>query len=238
MADERKVFPIEKILELVTGKKGANVKEVAGYILGRTVDCDTCAKAAAPLATAWLAGWFPRFMSLEWNEGENWEAFVSKASSVIGDNVSITPMSGRLKILANQVLDDIKETNKGIATQTDAVASLEKRVHELEPLQAQAEAARKKCDELEATIKSMKREMVDLNRKTMEFQGKLAIDQEGLMQTIKDAIRDNLKGAVIGAPAAQAGANASEPGAQQAEVSVEEEFGFGSPKTDADGFGF
>lgn len=236
MADERKVFPTEKILELVTGKKGADVNEVAGYILGRTVNCAACAKAAAPFAAAWLAGWFPRFMSLEWKDGESWEAFVSKAASIIGDNVSITPMSGKLATLANQVLDDIRDTSQEMARQTEIVADLEKKVQALAPMQSRADAARKQCDELEAKNRALKKEMAELNRKVAEFQGKLAIDQDELMQTIKDAIKDNLKGAVIGT-APSADASSSEAPAQEVE-SAEAEFGFGSPKTDADGFGF
>ena len=90
----RKVFPVESVLALVVGKEGVDVKEIAGFVAGRSVACDTCAKAVGPFAAAWLARWYPKFADLNWVEGQSWEAFVSTGRSMLGDNVSLTCMDG------------------------------------------------------------------------------------------------------------------------------------------------
>lgn len=227
MADDRKVFPLESVLALVTGKKDADVKELAGFIAGRSVTCAACAAAVAPFAAAWLARWYPKFMDVEWAEGQDWAAFVAKWRKALGDNVSLTPMDGRTKALAARALDALAEANAAATRQSEAVVKLEARVRELEPFEARAEAAQKKCDELEGKIKAMKTDMGGLNRQIAEFQGKVAVSHDELMQTIKDAIKDGLKGMVVGGAAAAV-----------AESSVPDDFGFGTSGADADGFGF
>ena len=57
----------------------------------------------------------------------------------------------------------------------------------------------------------MKTEMNGLNRKLSEFEGKVAIDHEDLMQNIKDAIKDGLKGLSIGHAVANTIEAASDP---------------------------
>ena len=44
----RKMFPVETVLALAVAKKGADVKDIAGYITGRSIVCDACAAAVAP----------------------------------------------------------------------------------------------------------------------------------------------------------------------------------------------
>lgn len=235
MADKRKVFPVEKVLELVTGKNGADVKEIAGYILGETVDCDLCAKTAAPFAAAWLARWYPRFVDLTYKEGESWQTFVNHAAKSLGDNVSITPMDDNMKAQVTQVLRTIKDTENSLARQTAEVVELEKRIKELQPLEGRLNAAQKKNDELENKIKAMKADAVALQRKVAEFQGKMPIDHDALMDSIKSAIKDGLKGATVaGAAATGAPTEAQAPEKEE----VVEEFGFGSSGADNDGFGF
>lgn len=240
MADDRKVFPLESVLALVTGKKDADVKELAGFIAGRSVTCAACAAAVAPFAAAWLARWYPKFMDVEWAEGQDWAAFVAKWRKALGDNVSLTPMDGRTKALAARALDALAEANAAATRQSEAVVKLEARVRELEPFEARAEAAQKKCDELEGKIKAMKTDMGGLNRQIAEFQGKVAVSHDELMQTIKDAIKDGLKGMVVGGAAAAgaAGAATAEEAQPAAESSVPDDFGFGTSGADADGFGF
>ena len=96
----RKVFPVESVLALVVGKDGVDVKEIAGFVAGRTVVCDTCAKAVGPFAATWLARCFPKFLELEWKEGQSWDAFVNTGRSALGDNVSLTCMDGLTKALS------------------------------------------------------------------------------------------------------------------------------------------
>lgn len=45
----RKVFPVESVLALVVGKEGVDVKEIAGFVAGRSVACDTCSQGRWPL---------------------------------------------------------------------------------------------------------------------------------------------------------------------------------------------
>lgn len=240
MADTRKIFPTEQIMELVAGKQGANVNEAASHIVGRPVTCADGAKTVAPFAAAWLARLHPRFMDMEWKEGENWNAFVKQARSVLGENVSIAPMTGRLKDVAGQALDAINDAKASLLRQTDAAAKLEAKVRELQPLENLTKALQKKNDELEGKLKSMKAEMGGLQRKVNEFQGKLAIDNDELMQTIKDAIKDGLKGVTVGAAAAGAVAASAGDASETATESdsVPDDFGFGTSGADSDGFGF
>lgn len=239
MADERKIFPVETVLELVAGKMDANVSEIASFILGRSVKCADCAKIAGPLAAAWLAKWQPRFVNLEWKDGQSWESFVKEARTVMGDRLSITPMSGRMKAMSDAALDAFAADRESLARQTEATVALEKKVAELAPFREQAAAARKECDKLDEQIKTLKTEMGGLRRQAAEFQGKVAIAHDELMQNIKDAIKDGLKGLSIGAAIAdtvEAAASAEASGVSSHEP--EPEFGFGGNSTDSDGFGF
>lgn len=238
MAEDRKIFPVEQVLELVTGKKGADVTAITSFITGKANLCDVCAKAAGPFAAAWLARWYPRLMDVEWQEGENWEVFVRQAKSAIGDHVSLTPMTGRLKDMAQNTLDLIAETQESLTRQTEASVKLEKELKTLEPLKTLVDAAQKKNEELEARIKGMKTEITALNRKALEFEGKLAVDQNELTRNIREAIKEGLKGVSI-AGATAAAADAVQEDVNSAPPAVDEdEFGFGANKVDDDGFGF
>lgn len=235
---DRKVFPVESVLALVVGKEGVDVKDLAGYVAGRSIACDCCAKAVGPFAAAWLARWYPKFMELTWGEDQSWEGFVTRAKGALGDNISLTPMDGRTKALAGQALDCLAETYSSLVTQKAAAAELEERVRALEPAEARAEALQKKCDELEAKIRTMNTDMGGLRKQVAEYQGKVAVNHDELMQNIKDAIKDGLKGMVVGGAAAGAAAAGAEEAAPAAESSVPDDFGFGSSGNDSDGFGF
>jgi hypothetical protein len=236
----RKVFPVESVLALVVGKEGIDIKEIAGFVAGRTVGCETCAKAVGPFAAAWLARWYPKFADLTWVEGQSWDAFVNTGRSMLGDNVSLTAMDGLTKTLCDKVLKTLTETYDSMAAQTAAAAALEERVRALEPAEARAAALSKKVDELEAKIKTMNTDMGGLRRQVAEFQGKVAINHDELMTNIKDAIKDGLKGMVVGGvaagAAAAAGGEETAPAAE--ENAVPDDFGFGASGSNNDGFGF
>ena len=61
---ERKIFPIESVLALVTSKKDSDLREIAGYIVGQSIPCDVMAHAAGPFAAAWLSRLYPKFADL------------------------------------------------------------------------------------------------------------------------------------------------------------------------------
>ena len=237
----RKLFPIETVMALVTGKDGIDIKEVAGYISGRSIVCDTQAKAVGVFAAAWLARWYPNFTGMLWTENQTWEAFVSQARGQLGDNVSLQPMDARTKELAAEAIGFLEDAQKSVNAATAQTMQLEERVRALEPFEAQAKALQKKVDELEAKIKTMNTDMGGLRRKVAEFDGKVALEQDELMRTIKDAIKDGMKGMVVASGVAGAAA-AGDAGGEAAAAAVEDEggeddFGFGSSKSD-DEFGF
>lgn len=242
MAEDRKVFPVGQVLELVTGKDGADTSGLVAFITGRSNLGKEAAKAAAPFAYAWLVRWYPKFMDMEWKDDQSWEAYLRQASHILGDHVSLEPMSGRFKNIVNTALDAIEDSQASLTRQTEAAMKLETEVKRLEPLPQLVEAAQKKSDDLEAKLKAMKSEMLALNRKALEFEGKVPMDQEELMQTIQSAIKDALKGMTFatGASAAAAATPAGEGTAAEAKEPAEDDWGFGSSSSSSgdDEFGF
>ncbi|MDR1857053.1 MAG: hypothetical protein LBR22_07845 [Desulfovibrio sp.] len=239
MADaDRKVFPVEKVLALVAGKDDVDTKDIAGFVVGRSIACECGAKVAGPYAATWLARWYPQFLELEWKADQPWDAFVAKGKKVLGDSVSLTVMDGPTRTMVDAAMDAMAENRHGMESQMAAARALEARVQELEPYVAKAEALQKKCDELEAKIKTMNTDMGALRRQAADFQGKVAISQDDLMQTIKDAIKDGLKGMVVGGAAAGAAAGDAAAESAAEESSVPDDFGFGASGANNDGFGF
>lgn len=241
MADERRIFPTETVLELVLGKKGPKTEEIVSFITGRPFENGPQARAVAPFAIAWLAGWEPKFMTLELEDESDWNKLVAGAKTSFGDNISITPISGRLKASMDEALDAIRETHESMLVQADAAAKLEQKVRDLEQAAAAAKNQQKKNNELETKLKSMKTDLGAMQRKVNEYEGKLAIDNDELMQTIKDAIKDGLKGLAVsgGATAGTAAALATAESAASPEPEADEdEFGFGASKSADDEFGF
>lgn len=240
MAEDRKIFPVGQVLELITGKNDADISSLVSFITGKANLGPEATKAVAPFAYAWLARWYPKFMDMEWKEDQSWEAYLRQVSHILGDKVSIVPISGRMKTLVSDVLDNIADTQDALTRQTETAVKLEKEVKVLEPLKNLLDASQKKNDELEAKIKSMKSEILALNRKALEFEGKVAMNQDELMQSIKDAIKDGLKGVAIASsvatsqPAADSPAETSSPQAS----APEDEWGFGSSSSSSDEFGF
>ncbi len=244
MSDEaRKVFPMESVLALVLGKEDVDVKDLAGYLTGRSLACDCCSRAVGPLAAGWLASLYPAFVELKWDEGTPWDNFVENNKKSIGDNVSVPPMNSALQSLAAKTLDVLADLDGTVKAQKAELANLHAKVAELEPQEAKAQELEKKCDQLEAKIKTMTTDMGALRKELAPYQGKMAVDQQELLTMIKGAIKDNMKGLVVG------GAVAGAAGAEAAEAVAEElsddtprgitgDFGFNASGDDDDGFGF
>lgn len=235
MADDRRIFPTETVLELVAAKKDADSSELAGFLLGRPLGATIDIKAAAPFAIAWLCRWFPGFADLEWKQDEDWNQFVSRAKNRLGENLSLAPMSGRIKTYADDALETLREARESLAAQTDAAVKLENRIAELEPLEGALKACQKKNDQLEERMRNTKKDLGSIQRQVNEFQGKMPIDHDELMRTIKDAINDGLKGlavsggATAGTAAALAEAEMPQPAAAEA-APAEDEWGFKSKR--------
>lgn len=238
----RKVFPMEDVLALVVGKADANNKEIVGYLAGRSIDCCCCSKVLAPMATGWLATLYPAFINMEWDESTPWDTFVSKVKSSVGDSVSVPTMTPALQARMAKVLDSVADVQATLEAQKAQISSLTARVEELEPFEGKAAELEKKCDQLEAKVKTMTTDMNGLRKDLMPFQGKIPVDQQGLEGIIKDAIKANMKGLVVaGAGAAVAGAVAADAAVAEepvADGSPAPDFGFGTSGSDSDGFGF
>ena len=115
----------------------------------------------------------------------------------------------------------------------------------LKPLEGALEAAKKQADQLDAQLKAQKKDMGALRRQAAGFEGKIALDEEELLDTIKRTIKDNLKNITVAAGgAAAAGAVAGEAAAEGGEAAAEEapaeddSMGFGFGDEDSTGFGF
>ena len=235
----RKMFPVATVLALVAGRQGVDVKDIAGYIAGRSLACDTCAAAVAPFAAAWLAKLCPKFAEFDLKETDDWSDFVKRAAGVLGDKVSLTPLDGALKAAADKALDALIEMHDSVVALKADNAALKAEVEKLMPAHAKAAELQKKCDQLEEKIKGMNADMGGLRRQVAEFNGKVAISHDELMETIKDAIKSNLKNITVAADAAGAAAgDAAEDAAPAEENSVPDDFGFGSSGANSDGFGF
>ena len=99
---ERKIFPIESVLALVTSKKDSDLREIAGYIVGQSIPCDVMAHAAGPFAAAWLSRLYPKFADLVWDEEkEGWSSFIMpirwKITAALKRNIRIlSPSAGTM----------------------------------------------------------------------------------------------------------------------------------------------
>lgn len=238
----RKVFPMENVLALVVGKEDADNKELVGYLAGRSIQCCCCSKALAPMATGWLASLYPDFINMEWDLSTPWDDFVAKTKSAVGDTVSVPPMTPALQARVGKVLDAIADVQATLEAQKAEIVALTQRVEQLEPFEGKAGDLEKKCEQLEAKVKTMTTDMGGLRKDLMPFQGKIAVDQQGLESIIKDAIKSNMKGLVVGgavgAVAGAAGAEAAAEEAPAADGGPAPDFGFGTSGSDGDGFGF
>jgi hypothetical protein len=236
----RKVFPLESILALLTGKEDPAVAELAGFLAGRSLCC--CAAAlTAPMAAGWLANLYPAFINLQYDESRPWAAFVSGMKAQVGDNVSVPPMTGQAQAMVARALDSMAEKAETLKVQAAEIAALQTRVAELEPFQGKAEEQEKKISQLEAKVKSQNADIGALRKDMIPFQGKTPVDQQELENIIKDAIVKNLKNFTGGVAAAGAAAVAGEAVAEAAveeEGGVPDSFGFGSSGANNDGFGF
>lgn len=237
----RKVFPMEAALALVLGKEDVEVKDLAGFLTGRSITCCCCARMVGPMAAGWLASLYPAFTALEWDEAKPWETFVANFKNSVGDSVSVPPMTPRLQAMVGKTLLCFDDQQATLQAQTAEIAKLQARLEELEPLEGKAKELEKKCDQLETKVKSMTTDMGALRRDLAPYQGKMAVDQQELMSMIKGAIKDNMKGFMLAGAAAGAVAGAAADEVVEESVAdggPEPNFGFGASGSDGDGFGF
>ena len=220
---ERKIFPVETVLALVSGKEDADVREIAGYITGRSMVCPKMAKSVAVFAGAWLARLYPKFADMVYDGSEAWELFVNRCAAQLGDKISLPPMDGRIKESCLAALDAMDKAFAEVDALKAEVAKQAAEIEALKPLEGALEAAKKQADQLDAQLKAQKKDMGALRRQAAGFEGKIALDEEELLDTIKRTIKDNLKNITVAAGgAAAAGAVAGEAAAEGGEAAAEE----------------
>jgi len=134
----RKVFPLESVLALLTGKEDAAVAEIAGFLAGRSLCCNS-AGLVAPMASGWLANLYPAFINLQYDASRPWADFVSDMKARLGDYISVSPMTGQSQAAVAKALDAVAETTETLTAQAAEIAALQARVVELEPFRAKAE---------------------------------------------------------------------------------------------------
>jgi hypothetical protein len=236
---ERKIFPVESVLALVCGKEDADVKEIAGYMAGRSLQCDCCAKTVGMIAASWLTRLYPKFADLVWDKDEDWGSFVSRCAGEIGDKISLPAMDGRWQANVEKLLAAGEEMMNEKAALQAEVAKLSAQVEALKPFEGKLADAQKKADKLDEQLKALKKDMGGMRRQLAGFEGKMAVDQEELLDAIKDAIKTNLKSVTIAAGGAAAGAAAAAEGEAPAEGgAASDDFGFGGDSGSSDDFGF
>jgi len=239
----RKVFPLESVLALLTGKEDAASVEIAGFLAGRSLCCCS-ASLVAPMAAGWLANQYPAFVNLRYEESQSWTNFVSDMKTKVGDSVSMPPMSSSAQAMVAKSLDAMAATAETLKIQAAEIATLQARVVELEPFLSKSEDQDKKISQLEAKVKSQTADIGTMRKDMIPFQGKMPVDQAALESIIKDAIVKNLKNFTGGAVAAAGAAVLA--GEAVADAAAEEEssggppdsFGFGASGSDSSGFGF
>jgi len=237
----RKVFSLESVLVLLTGKEDAAVVEIAGFLAGRSLCCDS-AVLVAPMVAGWLASLYPAFINLEYDESRSWSNFVSGMKAQVGDYISVPPMTGQFQGIVAKTLDAMVEKTESLKAQAAEIVTLQAQVAQLEPFRIKAEEQEEKISQLEAKVKSQNADIGALRREMIPFQGKMPVDQQELENIIKDAIVKNLKnvigGVAVTGAALVAGEAVAETTAEQESGGVPDGFGFGSSGADSDGFGF
>ena len=239
---ERKIFPIETVVALINGKQDVDLKEIAGYITGRSIVCDKMAAAVAPFAAAWVSRLYPDMTDVLWDEKDGtWAAFIARCSYVLGNKVSMPAMGGPLQASCAAVLDAMTAQHDENVALKKQVEELTAQVEVLKPLEAELKEATTRAGKLEDQLKDTKKDMGALRRQTLEFEGKIAVDEKGLQEIVKDAIKANLKTIRIGGGAAAgAAAGAATDAADDFGGSAPsgDEFGFGGDSGAKDEFGF
>ena len=173
----RKVFSLESVLVLLTGKEDAAVVEIAGFLAGRSLCCDS-AVLVAPMAAGWLASLYPAFINLEYDESRSWSNFVSGMKAQVGDYISVPPMTGQFQGIVAKTLDAMVEKTESLKAQAAEIVTLQAQVAQLEPFRIKAEEQEEKISQLEAKVKSQNADIGALRRELVPFQGKMPVDQQ------------------------------------------------------------
>lgn len=251
MSDEgRRVFPMETALGVVAGKGGADVLDLMGYTVGRSV-CECCRPALNPIVKGWLYSLNPEFMKAGYDENLGYDIWVNEQKRKLGDNVSLPPMPESELVGINTLLDTVEGAMQTAEAKTAEAAeavqakeAAEADIKSLTPFKKKAEDLEAKVAQLEEKNNALGGEVSELKSKLASFDGKVAIDEDAIEKSVKDIVSRAVGSlaAAGGVAAAADGASGDAPAdfasAEPAADSVPDSFGFGTSGSDGDGFGF
>ncbi len=257
MSDEgRRVFAMETVLGVIAGKGGEDVLDLLGYAVQRSV-CECCRPAVTPIVKGWLYTLNPEFMNSAFPGGPGFDLWVDGQKKKLGDNISLPPLPAQELEGVNAMLDAVAAAKQTAEDKTaeaaDAVAAKEAAEADakaMAPFRKKAEDLDKKAKQLEEKNGALTAEAAELKKQLAEFSGKVAVDEKGIDQAVKDIVSKAVKealGALVASGAAVGGAAAAAEGmasfdapAEEAPASggVPDTFGFGASGSDGDGFGF
>lgn len=244
--DGRRIFKIETVLDLLSGRKSAEASEMLSYLSQRSLD-DASEILVAPLAKAWLFSLNPDFMKVCCCPSGGHNADCASTKAKFADNISVEVIPAIYMDSFNVLLDNFEKANEDAEAELVAAAAANKKVKELEPFKKKAEDLEKKLAQAEDKVKALGADNTALKADVAKFAGKVAINEAELENSVKDIVTRAVKAslgslAVAGAGAVAAGAAGAEAVAdapvEAASNEVPDSFGFGASGANDDGFGF
>lgn len=242
MSEERRVFKMETVLNLIAGKGGSDVSELLAFLTQRDLTPKNEGMVGV-LAKAWIYSQHPPFMDCKYSPVALYDDWVAQETKRLGDNLSIAPISSAEMEPINAIIDGIAADAATIAEQAEKIEELEGKVAALEPIPAKIPPLEKKIEDLTAKIKTLDETIKSQKSQIAEWKGMTPIAEAELNSTIKEIVTKALKDAVASVPLGAAGGGAAgDAGAAVAEESSEggvpDSFGFGATSDSGDGFSF
>ena len=246
--NDRRVFPMESALGVVTGKGGGEVLDFLGYAVQREI-CDCARPAVAPAVKGWLYSLNPDFFSIAVDEGMDYEAWVTQQKKKLGDHFSVEPMPAHEVEGINALLDSIESAETDAEDGKAQAEAAQAELKALAPFKSKAADLEKKVAQLEEKNKALTEEVSKLKGELAGYAGKVAVNEKDLEQSVKDLVSRAVKDALASLPVAAAGAGAAAASGDTAAaapagfddgatVAPPDDFGFGSSGASGDGFGF
>ncbi len=247
--DGRRVFPMETVLDVISGKTGPDVLDFLGFAVSRPV-CDCCRAAVAPVVKGWVYSLNPEFMKTDFDESVPYEMWMNGQKKRLGDSVSIPAMPQKESEGIGALLDSVQAAKTTSEEKIAAAEAAQAEVAALTPFKQKAEEFEKKAAQLEEKNKTLTEQVNGLKKELAGFAGKVAIDAADLEKSVKDmvakAVKDALANLPVGAAAAGGAASGdtvaasseSSDGTGDSQGEVPDTFGFGSSAPSDDGFGF
>ncbi|CAM2059678.1 conserved hypothetical protein [Desulfovibrionales bacterium] len=237
----RRVFKIEVILDLVSGKIGDGVTEMLAFSIGRDLSLAN-AVIVVPLVKAWIYTQLPALMENPYDGNIVYEEWVlDQVRRHDSANVSILAIPKSETVAIVGLLDTLVTNQDIIDDQTAKIEEMEDTIKKLKPFKDMVRELKKKIEQQEDSIANLEGKVRELNAATIEYKGKIPVAANEINQTIKNIVTNAFKDAMISMQLSVPGSVAAVSGetvAVAAFAVAEEAFGLGMSEPDSDGFGF